>query len=128
MKILIKNGPGKGQVIKPTHSRIAVGRSRDSDIPLLGDLRASRKHCEILRRGWHWTIVDMGSTNGTFVNGEPITRPTVLQHGDVIQIGACELVALNEPEAGTHENGGLRIGGRLFTRLRHNQAAAVTLS
>ena len=128
MKILIKNGPSKGQIIQPTQSRIAIGRSGDSDIPLLGDLRASRKHCEIVRRGWHWTIVDMGSTNGTFVNGEPITRPTVLQHGDLIQIGACELVALNESEAGVRENGGLRIGSRLLERLRHNQAAAVTLS
>ena len=127
MKILIQTGPGAGQMIQTGRSRVAIGRSGESDISLLGDLLASRRHCEILRRGWNWTIVDMGSTNGTYVNGEPITRPTLLHHGDVIRVGACELVALSDSEDELPRRRLAKISGRLLERLRDNRAAAVTL-
>lgn len=94
MKILIRKGPGRGTVFDFEQARVAVGRSRDSDVPLLGDLLVSRRHCEIIRQGWHWSIVDVGSLNGTRVNNEPVVRPTILRPGDVILLGNSELVVL----------------------------------
>lgn len=94
MQILIRKGFGQGNTIPLTSSRVTVGRKGDNDIPLLGDLRASRRHCELVRHGPTWTIIDVGSTNGTFVNGQRVTRPIPLHHGDVIRVGACELLAL----------------------------------
>lgn len=128
MRILIKTGPGEGRIIQSDRSRIAIGRSRDSDISLLGDLLASRRHCEILRRGWNWTVVDMGSTNGTLVNGAPISRPTVLHHGDVIRVGACELVALSDAEDALPGRESTNLNGRPLQRLRGIRAAAATVS
>jgi pSer/pThr/pTyr-binding forkhead associated (FHA) protein len=127
MKLLIQNGPGAGQIIQATRSRIAIGRSGESDIALLGDMRASRRHCEILRRGGNWIIVDTGSTNGTFVNDEPITHPTVLHHGDVVRAGACELVVLGDSEGELPGRRLAKVNSRLLQRLRDVRAAAATL-
>ena len=127
MKLLIQNGPGEGQIMHAERSRIAIGRSGESDIALLGDLLASRRHCEILRRGWNWIIVDTGSTNGTFVNGTPITHPMILHHGDVVQVGACELIVLGESEGELPKRRLAKINGRLLERLRDVRAAAATL-
>jgi pSer/pThr/pTyr-binding forkhead associated (FHA) protein len=94
MRLRIRRGPGAGTTIECERVRFSIGRSRANDIPLLGDWRVSRRHCEILRQGWHWILVDVGSTNGTCVNGRRVSGPTVLRHGDVITLGESEIEVL----------------------------------
>ena len=66
--------------------RLVIGRGAGCDLTLANN-RISRRHCEIhLLRGTAW-LSDLGSTNGTIVNGRPITLPTPLRDGDLIQIG-----------------------------------------
>jgi hypothetical protein len=67
-----------------------IGRSRDSDI-VLGDANASRHHAEILPTEGGWSIGDLGSTNGTAVNGRRIRGAVALSGGDRIEIGTTEL-------------------------------------
>ncbi len=66
-----------------------LGRGQDA-VYKLSDPRASRKHCEVQFHGDQVTLVDKGSTGGTYVNGSKITS-RVLKPGDVINIGDTQL-------------------------------------
>lgn len=59
-----------------------------------GDGEISREHARIVRRGGYYWIEDMGSTNGTFVNGLRIFTPQLLQPGDEIQLGRTKLTVI----------------------------------
>lgn len=63
-----------------------IGRSSDNDLSV-SVLEASRFHCKIIPDALGFTIVDLGSTNGTFVNGERVKEILQLRHGDRLQIG-----------------------------------------
>ena len=67
-----------------------IGRSEDCAV-VLADDQASRRHAVIRRQGDGYVIEDLGSRNGTFVNGSRIDRPTPLRPGDVITIGSSRL-------------------------------------
>jgi hypothetical protein len=70
---------------------LTVGRARGNDVALTGDEYASARHARIEpRRDGVW-VHDLGSTNGTFVNGTPIDRSRRLAPGDVLKIGETEL-------------------------------------
>jgi DNA-binding CsgD family transcriptional regulator len=73
-----------------------VGRGPGVDIDL-GDPSVSRLHAEVVRRGPHAYVADLGlSTNGTLVNGRPIGR-RVLADGDVLQVGRVRLRVMGLP-------------------------------
>ena len=72
---------------------IAVGRDPDSGIHLPGKL-VSRNHALLVTSGGGVKIVDLGSTNGTYVNGDRIDESQVLEHGDSIEIGGFRLTYL----------------------------------
>ncbi len=74
-------------------SPLIIGRSPECDLPVR-DILLSRKHCVIERLGESWVIADLGSKNGTRVNGELINRH-VLHDADVIRIGRTR-IALRE--------------------------------
>jgi pSer/pThr/pTyr-binding forkhead associated (FHA) protein len=82
----------------------AVGRAPDNDI-IIGDPATSGRHCRIeVRNGSYW-ISDLGSTNGTLVNGEPIIDKQ-LEHGDVISIGQNTIrFTLAEPRDSAFRSG-----------------------
>jgi hypothetical protein len=70
--------------------RMLIGRSRDCDLSIV-DTNISRRHCEIVRENDLWFVADLGSTNGTELNGQPIVRAE-LKSGDRITIGASDIV------------------------------------
>jgi hypothetical protein len=70
--------------------RLTIGRLRDCDI-CLQDANVSREHAQLFRTAEGWSIRDLGSTNGTIVNGKTVTE-AVLRDGDVIEVGATRLV------------------------------------
>jgi pSer/pThr/pTyr-binding forkhead associated (FHA) protein len=70
---------------------LTLGRAEDNDVSLAGDEFASAHHARIeSQRDGVW-ILDLGSTNGTFVNGARLDGRRLLQEGDVVQIGDTEL-------------------------------------
>src|SRR5216110_2512848 len=77
------------------HREIVIGRSSELDMVLVEDM-VSRKHAEIVTDDKNVSIQDLGSTNGTFVNGEKI-RKVDLKDGDRILIGTSiiKLAAVN---------------------------------
>lgn len=76
---------------------IAIGRAPSCDIVLEGDQLASRRHALLRHKDNAYTVVDLGSSNGTYVNDLEIREATVLKEGDVITIGAHEIVFSTAP-------------------------------
>jgi FHA domain-containing protein len=66
----------------------SIGRSSESDIVLKSDDYASGRHARLTRHGGLLYVEDMGSTNGTFVNGRKAVGATPLRHGDTVRIGS----------------------------------------
>lgn len=62
----------------------------------LEDPFASTRHARIERQGSVLVLEDLGSTNGTYLNDEPLSGPQPLHHGDRIRIGDCELTYLQD--------------------------------
>ncbi len=93
---------GKRFVLDKSPTR--VGRGADSHIVLEGD-SVSRRHAHLERRTGAWYVVDDGSTNGTYVNEEQISREQLLNNGDRIKIGPSILKFLSgaDAEAKYHE-------------------------
>ena len=75
---------GRRMVVGPAGA--TLGRSRQCDV-VLSDPNVSRQHAEIRPRGGSWVVTDLGSTNGTVLNGHRITRPEVVKQGDEIELG-----------------------------------------
>ena len=94
-----KEGPGgtsggslvlaDGQRVALGDATITIGRAAETAVRLT-DTSVSRRHAEVRRTGDGWTIVDLGSTNGTRVNGVPVTDRR-LQDGDTITVGDASL-------------------------------------
>lgn len=86
-----REGPSRWE-LSPTHPKITVGRSPESDVSLPDDEEVSRLHAVIEYVGGHWTIVDDGlSRNGTYVNGDRITGRRRLRPGDSVRVGGTAL-------------------------------------
>jgi serine phosphatase RsbU (regulator of sigma subunit) len=73
-----------------TGSRVVIGRSPDCDVVLASD-SVSRQHAEMVAHGDIWSVRDLGSRNGTGVNGVRVTGERALQAGDILQIDVFEL-------------------------------------
>lgn len=86
-RVIVEKGtrprPGTGVVLA---DMATLGRSPESEL-VLGDSFASASHARIFRRDAAYYIEDLGSTNGTFVNGRRISAPTELGLGSEIRIG-----------------------------------------
>ncbi|MBX7096746.1 MAG: FHA domain-containing protein [Myxococcaceae bacterium] len=74
----------------PLKGTMTVGRVSGVEITLEDD-SVSRRHAELEVRDGEAVLRDLGSTNGTTVNGAPLAEEAVLQHGDVVQFGVVEL-------------------------------------
>ena len=84
-ELTIESGPDAGHTHRAGDAALRLGRSPDNDL-ILRDPATSGHHARVERRGVAFWIVDLGSTNGTLVNGEPIQEKE-LNHGDRITIG-----------------------------------------
>src|SRR3984957_3273566 len=76
--------PREYSLDKPT---IAIGTHPANDV-VLDDTTVSRRHATITRRASGFELADLGSTNGTFVNGRRLSDPITLKPGDEIKFGA----------------------------------------
>src|SRR5215212_403188 len=72
-------------------SAVSIGRASDCSIPIK-DRYLSRKHAEIIAVGTHWVLKDLGSANGTYLNGSRVERDEALKPGDRIRLGDTEIV------------------------------------
>jgi hypothetical protein len=85
-------------VLDETRGPISVGKSAENDLVLDGDPAVSRVHARLERLGPAWCITDLGSTNGTTVNGERLFAPRSIFDRDEVLVGRTRLV-LRDPTA-----------------------------
>lgn len=94
--LFVRRGTNAGATYLIENDVTRVGRSPDSDI-FLDDVTVSRQHAEFHREAGHFKLQDLGSLNGTYVNGESV-EVTQLHRGDEVQIGKFKLVFLQGVE------------------------------
>jgi len=96
--IQVIQGPEKGRTFDLMDGENIIGRQSRA-IPL-GDGTVSRNHARMTPQNGTWLLEDLGSANGTYLNGVKITKPSPLKQGDQIRCGSTLLIFLAGPHAG----------------------------
>jgi hypothetical protein len=85
-RLIVRRGPQPNQIYELNKDIITLGRDITNDI-VINDPEVSRHHCRMTRGGGGYTLEDLGSTNGTFVNGQRLTGARPLAGGDMVGLG-----------------------------------------
>lgn len=85
-RLIVRRGPRPNEAYELTGEITNLGRDITNDI-VINDREASRHHLRFTRGGDGYTIEDLGSTNGTFINGKRLTGATSLKNGDMVGLG-----------------------------------------
>ncbi|CAF2103817.1 unnamed protein product [Brassica napus] len=98
LKLAFVQGPRDGESLeyKPG-STIRIGRIVRGNEIVVKDAGVSTKHLRIVSDSENWIVHDLGSSNGTILNSEPLDSdtPVILRHGDVIKLGECTSIVVN---------------------------------
>ncbi len=89
-RLVVLNGARAGAVFPLQGDVVTIGREVGRHILLDFDPTVSRRHARLERQGAQWVLLDEGSRNGSFVNGQPVQQRPI-QAGDVLRFGATEL-------------------------------------
>jgi hypothetical protein len=102
--LVVQRGPNAGSRFLLDEDLTTVGRHPDSHI-FLDDVTVSRRHAEFYRMGTRFTVRDVGSLNGTYVNRDRIEE-TELISGDEVQVGKFRLIFMTHPRLQGQRRGG----------------------
>jgi FHA domain-containing protein len=91
-KLVVLKSPAldTGEEVPVDSLPVAVGRGGRNEVPLEGDEFASAQHARFESKRDGFWVEDIGSTNGTFVNGARVTTPRRLSKGDVVRVGQTD--------------------------------------
>lgn len=85
-QLTMRSGPVPGTVYSLEGEQLTIGRDSSNEVAV-NDAEVSRRHARLTFQGGKYVLEDLGSTNGTFVNGQRLTGPRVLKTGEVISLG-----------------------------------------
>ena len=85
-QLVMKTGPAPGRTHPLEKSVISIGRDAGSEV-FVNDVEVSRQHVRVTEQAGNYILEDLGSTNGTFVNGQRVVGQRILQAGDTITLG-----------------------------------------
>ncbi len=91
-RLIVRRGPQPNQIYPLDKSIVTLGRDITNDI-VINDPEVSRHHCRLTQGGGGFTIEDLGSTNGTFINGQRLTGARPLSPGDMVGLGETVTLA-----------------------------------
>lgn len=94
-KLVCQSGTNAGREYKIAKDITVLGRQSSCDVQIV-DSMASRAHCHLRRDGRLWSLIDLGSRNGTLLNDKKVTERQ-LSFGDRIRVGQAEYVFVKEP-------------------------------
>ena len=80
--------PSGRELITLSGQRVTIGKAPTNAVPLEHDMTVSRVHAVLENLGFAWSVRDVGSRNGTYVNGCRIRGATELKEGDLVQFSA----------------------------------------
>jgi hypothetical protein len=80
-----------GEGFELNSAQLTIGRGNQNDIPIATDEYASARHARFEPRQDGVWVQDLGSTNGTFLNGARLDRPRRLANGDIVRVGETDL-------------------------------------
>jgi pSer/pThr/pTyr-binding forkhead associated (FHA) protein len=92
--------PGRELIMLSGQQRVTIGKASSNLVSLDHDATVSRLHAVLENLGHAWSIRDLGSRNGTYINGEKISAERVLRSGDELRISTSRLVFWEVREAG----------------------------
>ena len=92
--VVIHRGPAKGARFLIDQNQSSIGRATESQI-FLDDVTVSRKHAAIEIEGGVFTLIDLGSLNGTYLNNQSVAK-SALKTGDEIQIGKFHMLFITK--------------------------------
>ncbi len=95
-RLLVIAGPSRGIALALTEDEISIGREPSNHL-CLADMSVSRRHCLLKRADEQYKIIDLGSFNGTLINGVAV-KEHLLNHGDQIAVGDSLLRYLQDSE------------------------------
>ncbi len=93
LRLKLRDPDGQEREVSFTQDVVTIGRSHDCDLPLESGF-ISRNHARLSYMGTGWQIVDEGSKNGVFVNGQRIAGSTAVKPGDALRIGDYRVAVL----------------------------------
>ena len=99
-RLVIRRGPQPNQVYDLNQDMMTLGRDVNNEITV-NDPEVSRHHCRLTRGQSGYTLEDLGSTNGTFVNGRRLTGAQPLNVGDLIGLGETVTLAYESAASGS---------------------------
>jgi hypothetical protein len=82
----MRSGPTPGAAFTLEGDQLTIGRDSMNEI-VINDAEVSRRHARLTFQGGKYVLEDLGSTNGTFVNGQRLAGPRVLKPGEVVSFG-----------------------------------------
>lgn len=85
-QLIMRSGPTPGAAFMLEGDQITIGRDPNNGITI-NDAEISRRHARLTYQGGKYILEDLGSTNGTFVNGQRLAGPRVLKAGEVVSFG-----------------------------------------
>jgi pSer/pThr/pTyr-binding forkhead associated (FHA) protein len=85
-QLTLRSGPNPGTVFTLEGEQLTIGRDSSNEIAI-NDAEVSRRHATLSFQGGKYVIEDLGSTNGTFVNGQRLAAQRVLKSGEIITLG-----------------------------------------
>ncbi len=85
-QLVERSGPNPGKVFPLNKNEIYIGRDANNDV-VINDAEVSRKHCRLVLQAGGYVLEDLGSTNGTFVNGQRLMGPHLLRPGELVMLG-----------------------------------------
>ncbi len=85
-QFVMRSGPTPGVTFPLDGDQLTIGRDATNGVAI-NDAEVSRKHARMMFQGGKYVLEDLGSTNGTFVNGQRLAGPVVLKSGDVVSLG-----------------------------------------
>jgi len=86
--------------VELSNDRVTIGKGDENDLPIPGDETVSGLHAVFDRFAAGWCVTDLGSSNGTYVNGERILTARRLRHGDEVRVGATKLLFRDSTDVG----------------------------
>ena len=95
-KLSVRQGPHPNLVLELDQDSYTIGREAGNEI-VIEDPQVSRRHAQLTRQGASYLIEDIGSTNGTYVNGKRVTAPVLLSNGDMIGLADTIVLAVQAP-------------------------------